>query len=188
MAVIRRAKNHKRWYNIQHCCQQHTDIATYRLNQPRGQFSEKKVPNYPTTGGSSGPQARAPWRYWATGGGLLCLDSLEEGESQAPWLVFLVSIFPFSQATQAEQFPSCGPLSTGRPGLRPNSQCFVCQCNSTNILVDDNELAWVSLQRTPRKKITFNEEKTFFRTPVQWQVWFVGKGMKKYTLSSTSLL
>ena len=38
----------------------------------------------------------------ATQGGLLCLGSLEEREIWAPWLVFLVSTFPFSQATQAE--------------------------------------------------------------------------------------
>ena len=52
------------------------------------------------------------------GGGLLCLGSLEEMESEAPWLVFLVSTFPFTQVTQ-----------TGRPGLRPNIQAFVCQWN-----------------------------------------------------------
>ena len=28
-----------RWYNIQHCA---TNIATYRLNLPRGQLSERK--------------------------------------------------------------------------------------------------------------------------------------------------
>ena len=57
-------------------------------------------------------------------GGLLCLGSLEERESWATMLVFLISTFPFSQATQTDKSPFCGPLSTGRPGMRPNSQTF----------------------------------------------------------------
>ena len=57
-------------------------------------------------------------------GVLLCLGSLEERESRAPMLVFLISTFPFSQATQTDKSPFCGPLSTGRPGMRPNSQTF----------------------------------------------------------------
>ena len=38
-------------------------------------------------------------------GGLLGLGRLKERESRAPWLVFLVSNFPFSYGTQAEQSP-----------------------------------------------------------------------------------